>query len=452
MSPEVPTLLDSWDTLVRADPAARAVVESGSGRSFSRREVSDRAAAWIAAQSELTDLAGRPVVFAQPNGVEWFAIFIGLLRAGAIPAPIDGSEPPQVQRHIASSIGAAAVWLDGQLLRLATARTRRPRQGIALIKLTSGSTGAPRALAFTDAEIAADGHQVCATMGIRPDDTNFALIPLGHSYGLGNLVAPLLVQGTPLVCASSPLPHAVAADLARSQATIFPLVPAVIRALNATNVAPESLRSLRVVISAGAPLDPAVAQAFRDKFDRLVHGFYGSSETGGIAYDRDGTATLAGRGVGTPLAGVTVRVRPGRRIVVSSRAVFTRGNRMRAEGWGAFSPADRAVLNDQGELALLGRVGRMVKISGRRLDLAELEQTFRKLPGIREAYLTSHPAAVDELAAAVATDLSLAEVRALLRAEVAAWKSPRRLLILKDFPLTARGKTDTRALQGLLHK
>jgi hypothetical protein len=48
-----------------------------------------------------------------------------------------------------------------------------------------------------------DAHQVTATMGIGPRDLNHALIPLGHSYGLGNLTIPLLAQGVPLVCGCS---------------------------------------------------------------------------------------------------------------------------------------------------------------------------------------------------------------------------------------------------------
>ena len=49
---------------------------------------------------------------------------------------------------------------------------------------------------ITDAQMLADGRQICATMGIRPGDLNLGLIPFGHSYGLGNLVVPLLTQSS----------------------------------------------------------------------------------------------------------------------------------------------------------------------------------------------------------------------------------------------------------------
>jgi non-ribosomal peptide synthetase component E (peptide arylation enzyme) len=53
------------------------------------------------------------------------------------------------------------------------------------------------------------------------------------------------------------------------------------------------------------------------------------------------------------------------------------------------------------------------------------------------------------LGAVVATERSAAELRAALLADTAAWKIPKKLMVVAAFPLTARGKTDTRALQAL---
>ena len=59
-------------------------------------------------------------------------------------------------------------------------------------------------------------------MGIRSGDLNYALIPLGHSYGLGNLALPLIARGVPLVCGSAPLPHAIFRDFVRWRPRFFP--------------------------------------------------------------------------------------------------------------------------------------------------------------------------------------------------------------------------------------
>jgi acyl-CoA synthetase (AMP-forming)/AMP-acid ligase II len=436
----MPTTLQSkWEKLVRAAPQAPAVIEAAGEKVFSRTGLAARVEAWRAARAE--PLAGQRVVFALPNGVAWFEVFLGLLQAGAVPAAIDATEPPAAQRELARAVGATWLWSDGRLEKISTRRRPR-RHDIGLLKITSGSTGAPRALPFTHAQILADGRQVCRTMGIGPGDLNLAVIPLGHSYGLGNLVVPLLAQGTPLVCASVPIPHALAADCARWQPTVFPAVPALLRALAASDIAIEAWRSLRLVISAGAPLPAETAQAFFKKTGCSPQAFYGTSETGGLTFDRGGEATRDGRSVGTPLAGVRLRFGRGRRFTVVSAATGGRGK---------FSPADHAELNAHGELVLLGRAGRMVKIAGRRLDLTELEAVLRRVPGVRDALAAPHPARPDELAAALATDLPASAVRCALRERLAAWKIPRRLIVLPAFPLTARGKTDTHALQKLLH-
>jgi len=431
------TVLTHWTRLVRENPDAPALVEAAMGRTWTRAQLDAESLAFP------DSVAGRRVTFALPNGAAWFATFLGLLRAGATPVPLDPSEPPAAQRHLATAARASFAWIAGALEPVALPANAKSVRRACLVKLTSGSTGTPRALAFNHAQMIADGRHVCASMGITPDDVNFAVIPLGHSYGLGNLVMPLLTQGTALVCAGVPLPHALAADIARWRPTVFPAVPALLNALAQADLPADALASLRTVISAGTRLSPEIAQAFFNKFNVHAHSFYGSSETGGISYDRTGEATLAGRSVGTPLDGVTVTPARGGRLRITSAAVTGRGS---------FTPADLAIIDDHGELVLQGRSGRLVKIAGRRLDLGDLERLLRAIPGVRDAFTCVHPDTPDELAAVLATSLDLPSLRALLRRDFAAWKIPRRLVLVAEFPLTARGKTDTRALLALLRR
>lgn len=443
-----PTLLSAWHSTLRADPAALAFVDTRAGLRLTRAELATRAASWREAFGR--GLAGQTVVLAEANRPEWFQVFLGLLEAEAVVAPLDPGEPLAAQLATAAAIRAGWLWSGGEL-RAVAGRGKRSRDGRRVVKLTSGSTGTPRALAFTDAQMLADGRQVCAGMAIRPDDVNFGLIPFGHSYGLGNLVVPLLAQGTALVAGGGFLPQEVAETIARERPTVFPAVPALLRALVAADIAPEKLASLRTVISAGAPLAPEIAEAFWVKFGRKVHSFYGSSETGGITYDRSGDAARTGRSVGSPLPDVELVFSRAGRVVVSSPAVFTLGNRRRdARGLGACRTPDITARVAGGEVALLGRAGRWVKIASRRLNLAEVERALKAVPGVREALVTVHGGRTDALAAAVATELPADAVRAALAARLAVWKVPKKLLCLPAFPLTARGKTDTTTLRRRL--
>jgi long-chain acyl-CoA synthetase len=435
-----------WAATVDRSPGAVAVIEAQTGIKWSRRALAAGAGVWAAKHARA--LGGstnirRRVAMSVPNGAEWLQVFLGLTSAGAVPAPIDASEPEAAQVETALSIGATHLWREGVLNSLGnhSAKTARVGRHECLVKLTSASTGTSRGLPATHAQMAADGSQVCATMGIKPTDLNLASIPLGYSYGLGNLVLPLVLQGTPIVCASSALPQALASDIARFRPTVFPSVPPVLRALALSDVAARSLASLRLVISAGSPLEPTIARAFEARFGTRVHGFYGTSETGGVAFDRTGSATLEGRSVGTPLEGVTVRKARAGRFVISSAAVLGRGR---------FSPADKAAIGRNRELVLLGRTDRMVKVAGRRMDLSEIERALKALPGVQGALAHVAGGANPLLAAAVHSTLPASDIRRALRGKLASWKIPSRLVALAKFPVTSRGKPDGRKLRQIL--
>ncbi len=434
-----PHLLAHWRETVHRAPAALAVIDGASGRHWTRAELAAAAENWVHTHAAGQALAGRRVLLAEPNGAAWFHVFLGLLEAGAIPVPADSTEPAAALAAQAGGLRAAALWHAGELSPFSGSIRHRSGE-LCLFKLTSGSTGVPKALPFTHAQMLADGRQVCASMGIGADDRNLAVIPLGHSYGLGNLVMPLLTQGTALVCVASPLPQALAADIALRRPTVFPAVPTLLRALVRSEIEPAQLANLRLVVSAGAALSPALAAEFAAKFGRRVHNFYGASETGGICYDRTGEATLTGRSVGTPIEGVRLQFGRGSRFRVTSAAVG---------GSGSFSPADRGELDAAGELTLLGRAGRTVKIAGRRLDLAEVERALLALPGVRNACVVAHPQRPDALAAAVAGDRPGAELRTALAERLAPWKIPARILVLAELPTTERGKTDRRSVVAL---
>ena len=88
-------------------------------------------------------------------------------------------------------------------------------------------------------------------------------------------------------------------------ATVFPTVPAYLQALLRMSQPPPWPASLRLCLTAGAPLPPATAAQFREFSGRPVHVFYGASECGGICYDRSGDAGERGT-VGTPVEGVSI--------------------------------------------------------------------------------------------------------------------------------------------------
>ncbi|MDP2137993.1 MAG: hypothetical protein Q8J74_09075, partial [Candidatus Didemnitutus sp.] len=135
---------------------------------------------------------------------------------------------------------------------------------------------------------------------------------------------------------------------------------------------------------------------------------------------------------------------------VSSAAVLTHGHRRRDGKRGAWIMPDRVALNATGDVTLLGRRGAPGKIAGRRVNLNEVTDRLRRVPGVREVW-TGASAGIDPvLGAVVATGHTAAELRAALLADTAAWKVPKKIITIAALPVTARGKTDTRALRALV--
>ena len=400
-------------------------------------------------------IAGDRIAFRLSNGPEWISLFLALQRAGLAAVPLDAGMPAEACLETARRLRARALYLDGEFQSLGKPANRAASaRKICCVKLTSGSGALPKAIPCRAEHLLADGRNVIKTMRLRAGDLNLAVIPLGHSYGLGNLVLPLILQGTALVCAGDYVPRQLLEWIGRYRVTVFPAVPALLRVLAALpqkvavagsrdGSAPVSsmapLDSLRTVISAGAVLTPAVAQAFFARYGLKIHNFYGSSETGGICYDRTGGASLSGRSVGQPFAGVSVTVKAGR-ITVAGPAVATRSGRWRVPDFGEW--------NRRGELVLLGRAGQGANIGGKKVHPLEVERILRALPGVTDASVwLEQRQGRDLLAAAVETAHPRAHLEHALASQLPAWKMPKTWFIARQLPRTARGKLDRAALR-----
>ena len=245
--------------------------------------------------------------------------------------PVDAGTPTAEIAALARRFGATIAILPGSTpgiealgtatpfarplvaVRLADA-TPAPQiyRGAAALKVTSGSTGLPKATFTREAQLVEDTAHITTAMGIRPQDCQIAAIPISHAYGLGNLVMPLLLQGTAIVLREAFIPQQLHADATEYEARVFPGVPFMF-AHFANN--PDAIawpRVLETLVSAGAPLDPVMANAFARTFGVKIHSFYGTSESGGISFDDSPDVDVAAT-VGRPLPGVTITLRPRRK-------------------------------------------------------------------------------------------------------------------------------------------
>lgn len=332
--------------------------------------------------------------------------------------------------------------------------------GTAVLKLTSGSTGLPKATCTSEAQLVVDSLQIMAGMEIAPADTQIAAIPLSHAYGISVILVPLILQGSPMVLRESFVPHQLHMDVEAFGATTFPGVPFMFEYFLANPPAEGWPRGLRRLISAGARLSATTVRRFFDQFGVKIHSFYGASESGGISYDDSPTVDDA-ETVGRPLPGVTIAFHhdesapPGSgRVHVTSRAVST-GYLGESGGDfcdGGFLTGDCGRLDDRGRLRLTGRVSTFINVAGKKVQPAEVEDVLRQMPGVRDVRViaAADPQRGEQVVACLAIDpayaLTTLAVRRFCSARLAPHKIPRAVVFLDAIPLTARGKTDRRAL------
>ncbi|MEP7012350.1 MAG: fatty acid--CoA ligase family protein [Acidobacteriota bacterium] len=463
--------------------APRAALVVSRTRRADRGEVSDLArgvAARIDAFAAAETLQeNRPIAFAAANGIGFLAGFLAL-RALSRPMLLLDSGTPEAERlRIARRLGAGAIlecpcaWptsREGFALRaVATGDDEErgepvgfpdPPADLAVIKVTSGSTGSPRGIATPSEALIADDDQLGRSMGLRPNDAFVATVPMTHSYGLTSLAMPALLRGQVLVLPEGDSPVEPLAAAEACGATIFPTVPAYLDALLRTSHPPAWPRTLRLALTAGAQLPQATAVRFRETFGQPVHVFYGASESGGICYDRDGGAGERGT-VGTPVDGVSLRLidpdENGAGVIAVTSPAVAFGYLPESDGrlvGGTYRTSDFACFRD-GELALLGRVDDLVNIKGKKVNPREVEGVLGELLGVHEVAVLGVPRAAcggEVLRAVIACGdgaLSTDQVLAWCRPRLAAHKVPRSVVLVRALPRTDRGKLDRAALLDL---
>ena len=455
-------LLVAWDkTLSRKGDQPAIFNPTGQiARTF--RQIEERARQFDAKIERFR--AGEVIAVQIGNHENWPSIFVACLRRHLVVVPVEQSISDE-QRDTALQICRASAVVSAvpsgtspKILRLRTADTTAEwhKNPPSLLKLTSGTTATPRLVRFRSEQLLADCNQICETMEISDVDLNFGVIPISHSYGFSNLLLPLIARGVPMVVSCDRTPRAILADLARTNATVFPGMPLFYQAFCEINDTP-ALPNLRLCISAGAPLSAAVAKKFFEKFKKPIHSFYGASECGGICYDREGRSDIEGF-VGQPMRGVDVELvdatATSSRIRVRSAAVgdgyFPKPDEGKL-GTGTFIPDDLLAREASG-FKIVGRISDLINVAGKKLNPAEVEAHLLRFAGVRQAVVFGRSAGAglrnEEVVACVVAAPAVSENDLLrfCRTGLSAWQVPKRIFIMDAIPTNERGKISRRDL------
>ena len=405
---------------------------------------------------------GDRVALALPNGIGFAVALYGALKHGVTVTPLNPQLTADERARILDDFGARLVVEDVPDVEAEVA-AHATVDAPALVLYTSGSTGRPKGAVLSHAAVAAgNASWMGPVMALTPDDRVLAVLPLSHSYGInGALLAPLLAGATAVIVERFS-PEAVI-DAVRTQGvTVFPGVATMFqRLLDTPGWSRDDFAGVRIALSGAAPCPWPLAEAWCARTGvRILRG-YGMTELhrplSYLANDPRDFPDCIGR----PVPGVEIRLvddaghdvargEIGELLIRSAAAMdnyLAQPDETAAalvDGW--FRTGDLARLSDEGFVGIVGRKKELILRGGYSVYPPEVEAALVAHPDIAEAAVIGvpHPALGEEVAAFVTLRAGAAaspdDLIAWCKTRVAAYKCPRTITVLEDFPRSATGK------------
>ena len=337
----------------------------------------------------------RLVLVAADNSVEAFVHHLAALAAGHVVLLTSG-EPAVEERLVAAYdpdvvVRAAGGRAEVVERRRGTAHHLHP--DLALLLSTSGSSGSPKLVRLSYANLQSNAEAIATYLGLGADDRAMTSLPLHYCYGLSVLHSHL-AAGASVVVTDLSVVDRCFWDLARRwSATSFAGVPHTFELLDRCGVDRIDLPSLRYVTQAGGKMAPDTVvryarMAARDGWQLFV--MYGQTEaTARMAYLPPHLAATSPGAIGVAIPGGAFSLRPCDEAAgpAEGELVYRGPNVMLGY---ATTPSDLARGGDldclpTGDLArrtgdglfeIVGRRSRFLKLYGLRVDLDHMERTL----------------------------------------------------------------------------
>ena len=458
---------------------------------------SDSLAAWLT--TEFGENRA-PVAVRGHKEPEMLVAFVGAVKSGRPYVPIDIAIPEQRAERIVQTAGAALVLTPERVAEIC--RLSVPDSGMAprqpfetnglqprpqpddpfYILFTSGSTGEPKGVIITHANLSAFVQWMRGEQRFGEGETFLNQAPFSFDLSVMDLYLSLVTGSTLFSITKDEIANLklLYAALARSGVTTWVSTPSFAQmCLIERTFAEAMIPTLQRFLFCGETLAPETASQLLDRFPRAeVWNTYGPTEatvaTTSVRVDRALIEKWSPLPVGYEMPGTRVcildenrqpvsagergeiviagpNVSPGYlgREDLTSRAFYdTAGARAYRTGdWGR---------ERDGLIFFEGRMDSQVKVNGYRIELGDLEANLRALPEIADAVVlpVERAGRTESLAAFVVlagkcsgSDFEVsAHLKTRLAERLPAYMLPRRFHFLDAFPMTANGKADRRAL------
>lgn len=330
--------------------------------------------------------------------------------------------------------------LPGSLTDLNPGTIRNPDDSF-LYLFTGGSTGKPRVWSKSPRNLFSEAFYLKEKFSISDKDLFISTVPPYHIYGLLLSVLVPFVAHARLLPDIYTFPQEIISTTNKHKATVLVSIPIHYRALKVENVA---FPTLKIAFSSSGVLDHSDSLYFYEKTGLAITEIYGSTETGGIA-----TRCLSEHTTGwRPFDIVSWKLNHNRLTVQSD---FT-SPEMERNPEGFCLTGDEAREDGNNRFVLLGRADGIVKIAGKRVDLADVQNKMMELSEVKEAVVIALPAPKGRepvIAAIIASHLTDVQLRKLLLEKLEPYAIPRQIRIVTSITRTATGKIDRRRIEKL---
>jgi amino acid adenylation domain-containing protein len=462
-------------------PNAPAVVLRGQAISYEVLALRARVLA-AAIVRALGRPASRVGVFAARSEVAYIGT-LGALCSGAAFVPLNPKLPIERTRSMARRAELDAIIVDrdtaplldavagdvrvlihgddpGEHEPLAELPEVRP-ESLAYLLFTSGTTGEPKGVGITHANVLHYLDVMGARYGLTPDDRCSQTFDQTFDLSVHDLFMTWYAGAS--LYAMAPIEMLAPARFvnAHGLTTWFSVPSAAVLARD--RIRAGSMPTLRWSLFCGEPLTNETAERWQAAApNAVVENLYGPTELtiACFVYRWAGIARESQNGIvpiGRPLTGLTARVVDEELWVggpQTSPGYWRDPNQTRERFVdGYYKTGDRVVEHPSGIYSYLGRVDHQLKILGFRVEPAEIEGVLRQQPGVTGAVAIGHPVAQAQALGVVAFVTGTVEAPEALRQTVAtvlpAYMVPSKIVRVDRFPLNANGKVDRAELQRL---
>ncbi|MER3447722.1 MAG: acyl-CoA synthetase [Candidatus Dadabacteria bacterium] len=430
---------------------------------------------------------GDRVAILIPNSIEFAASFFSISRLGAISVPINvGCKEDEIRFYVSHS--HAKILITEDWLRSAAEKaTVETGVSIVIIKgektdwsfsggiaenhvnisikpsdeaiylYSTGSTGRPKRVSRTHFNLVALADNHTQTIGWTETDRILLTIPLSHTYGFGNFISAVKVGASMYVLGEFNRNKII--DIIESESiTVFPAVPFMLNVIAETFLPkPRDFSSLRLVISAGAPLSKETFYKFYEKFGIYPRQFYGSTETGVISINLGDEKRFDS--VGIPVKNVEVRIfrddgteadiNEVGEIAVKSPSMTTgyyglQEETERAFRGGYYFTGDLGRIDEEGYIYIVGRKKLIINVAGNKVDPTEVENILLNHPKIKDAVVigVKDKYGNESVKAVIVAkeDIDIKEVHNYCKGHISDFKIPRIVEFRDEIPRSPTGK------------